>query len=137
MNNVQKDIFQLGEPSVWTVAVIGSRSLTDCPALLARLKALQAAKQLGLVVSGGAVGADTLAAAWCRTNGVPLVELRPDYHAHGAGAPHVRNAEVVRRAGLVLVCWDGQSRGTLSAARAAARLGRRCEWLVAPPPRGT
>ncbi|GGG35687.1 hypothetical protein GCM10011378_09930 [Hymenobacter glacieicola] len=119
------------------MAVVGSRSLQACPALLARLEALQAAQQLGQVVSGGAAGVDALAATWCRAHGVPLVELRPDYAAHGTGAPHVRNAEIVHRAGLVLVCWDGVSRGTLSAARAAARLGRRCEWLAAPPPRGT
>ena len=47
---------------------------------------------------------------------MPLTELRPDYAAHGpTAAPHVRNAEIVRRAGLVLVVWDGRSKGTLSA----------------------
>ncbi|UYZ60202.1 DUF2493 domain-containing protein [Hymenobacter latericus] len=120
--------------SVYTVAVVGSRRLIECPALLARLNELHAAGQLGQLVSGGSAGIDTLAATWARARGVDLVELRPDYRAHGAGAPHVRNAEIVRRAGLVLVCWDGQSRGTLSAARAAVRQGRPCEWLVAPAP---
>lgn len=133
---MQIDLFGEAGRSVWTVAVVGSRSLATCPALVGRLEALHAAGQLGLVVSGGAAGVDALAAAWCRANGVPLLELRPNYAAHGAGAPHVRNTEIVHRAGLVLVCWDGLSRGTLSAARAATRLGRRCEWLAAPPPRG-
>jgi hypothetical protein len=108
--------------------------MTSCPALLARLDALLAAGEVGQVVSGGAAGVDTLAASWARRNRVPLVELRPDYAAHRAGAPHVRNAEIVHRAGLVLVVWDGMSKGTLSAARAAARLGRRCEWLAHPAP---
>ena len=119
---------------VYTVAVVGSRRLTSCPALLARLEQLRAAQALGLVVSGGAAGVDGLAAAWCRAHSVPLVELRPDYRRHGPAAPHVRNAEIVHRAGLVLLCWDGQSAGTLSTWRAAQRLGRRCEWLVAPAP---
>jgi YspA, cpYpsA-related SLOG family len=117
-----------------TVAVVGSRGLAQLPALLARLNELRALGQLDQVVSGGAAGVDALAAAWCRAQCVPLLELRPDYAAHGPAAPHVRNAEIVRQASRVLVCWDGQSRGTLSAARAAARLGRRCEWLAAPPP---
>jgi hypothetical protein len=108
--------------------------MTSCLALLARLDALLAAGEVGQVVSGGAAGVDTLAASWARRNRVPLVELRPDYAAHGAGAPHVRNAEIVHRAGLVLVVWNGVSKGTLSAARAAARLGRRCEWLAHPAP---
>jgi len=108
--------------------------LAVCPALLNRLAELKAAQALNLVISGGAPGIDKIAANWCRAKGVPLVELRPDYATHGPAAPHVRNAEIVHRAGLVLVCWDGRSRGTLSAARAAARLGRRCEWLVVPAP---
>ncbi|WP_019946740.1 SLOG family protein [Hymenobacter aerophilus] len=118
----------------YTVGVTGSRSLQACAPLLARLEQLQAAGQLGRVVCGGAAGVDSLAADWCRAHGVPLLELRPDYANHGPAAPHVRNAEIVRGADLVLVCWDGQSRGTLSAARAATRLGRRCEWLAHPAP---
>ena len=112
------------------VAVVGSRSVKSCPALLARLAELAPDQ----VVSGGAAGPDTLAAEWARANGVPLRELLPDYAAHGTGATHVRNAEIVAAAGRVLVVWDGKSRGTLSAARAAARLGRPCEWLLTPAP---
>lgn len=110
--------------------MVGSRSVVECPALLARLTELAPAQ----VVSGGAAGPDSLAAEWARANGVALRELRPDYAAHGAGAPHVRNAEIVAAAGLVLVVWDGMSRGTLSAARAAMRMGRACEWLLTPAP---
>ncbi|WP_239691952.1 hypothetical protein [Hymenobacter coccineus] len=45
-------------------------------------------------------------------------------------------------ADVVLVVWDGQSRGTLDAARKAAKLGKRVEWLgphapsAAPVPGG-
>lgn len=127
MENVQKMPPLPGGP---VVAVVGSRSLEACPALLARLAELAPAA----LVSGGAAGADTLGADWAQANGVPLRVLRPDYRAHGQAAPHVRNAEIVAAADVVLVVWDGQSRGTLSAARAAARLGRRCEWLAAAAP---
>ncbi|GAB3843195.1 SLOG family protein [Hymenobacter jeollabukensis] len=108
-----------------TVAVVGSRGVVRNAALARRLTELMPA----LVVSGGAAGADALAASWARANGVPLLELRPDYAAHGAGAPHVRNAEIVRRADLVLAVWDGRSKGTLSALKAARRLGRPYELL--------
>ncbi|GAA4382086.1 SLOG family protein [Hymenobacter koreensis] len=108
-----------------TVAVVGTRSVRSCAALARRLTELQPA----LVISGGAAGADALAAGWARANGVPLLELRPDYAAHGNGAPHVRNAEIVRRADLVLAVWDGSSKGTLSALKAARRLGRSYELL--------
>ncbi|TGE21528.1 DUF2493 domain-containing protein [Hymenobacter aquaticus] len=108
------------------IAVVGSRSVRTCAALPARLTELAPAG----VVSGGAAGVDQLAAAWARAHGVLLTELRPDYAAHGpTAAPHVRNAEIVRRADLVLVVWDGRSKGTLSALRAARRLGRPVELL--------
>lgn len=134
MENIQKEAATVAVPAGLVVAVVGSRSVTTCKALLRRLDALHALGQVAEVVSGGAAGVDTLAAAWAMRNLVPLTELLPDYAAHGAGATHVRNAEIVRRADLVLVVWDGVSKGTLSAARTAAKLGRRCEWLgVAAP----
>ena len=113
MGNVQKRV----------VAVVGSRSVTSCPAMLARLDALLAAGELHQVVSGGAVDA-----------GVGLLEMLPDYRAHGPAAPLVRNGTIVAAADVVLVVWDGQSRGTLDAARKAAKLGKRVEWLGAPAP---
>ena len=109
-----------------TVAVVGSRSVKSCAALARRLAELEPAE----VVSGGAAGADALAASWARAHGVPLTELRPDYAAHGpTAATHVRNAEIVKRAHLVLVVWDGKSKGALSTLKAARRLGRPVELL--------
>jgi predicted Rossmann fold nucleotide-binding protein DprA/Smf involved in DNA uptake len=108
------------------VAVVGSRSVKSCTALAQRLAELEPAE----VVSGGAAGVDALAAAWARAHGVALTELLPDYATHGpTAATHVRNAEIVKRATLVLVVWDGKSKGTLSTLRAARRLGRPCELL--------
>ena len=109
------------------VAVVGSRGILSCAALSARLAELAPE----LVVSGGAAGVDGLAAAWARAHGVPLLELRPDYARHGpTAATHIRNAEIVRRATLVLVVWDGKSRGTLSTLKIARRLGKPCELLA-------
>ena len=127
MKNIQKEAAKCAG---LVVAVVGSRSLTKCPALLARLAELAPDQ----VVSGGAAGADTLGAEWARANGVPLRVLRPDYRTLGLAAPHVRNGAIVAAASVVLVVWDGKSQGTLSAARAAAALGRPCEWLAAPAP---
>ncbi|UOQ81005.1 SLOG family protein [Hymenobacter sp. 5414T-23] len=117
-----------------TVGVVGSRTLTECPALLERLDVLHGACEVAAVVSGGAWGVDELAAGWAMRNLVPLTEYRPDYPTHGKAAPLVRNGQIVAAADVVLVCWDGVSRGTLDAARRAARLGKPLEWLVMPAP---
>ncbi|WP_240734957.1 SLOG family protein [Hymenobacter sp. UV11] len=131
---MQKETACAGSARGLVVAVVGSRSVTSCKALGRRLDALHALGKVAQVVSGGAAGVDTLATQWAMRNLVPLVELLPDYRAHGKAATHLRNAEIVKRADLVLLVWDGESHGTLSSARAAAKLGRHCEWLgVAAP----
>ena len=90
----------------WWAARPKGVPVKSCPALARRLAELAPAE----VVSGGAAGADALAAAWARANGVALRELRPDYAAHGpTAAPHVRNAAIVAAAEVVLVVWDGVS----------------------------
>ncbi|MBD2768456.1 DUF2493 domain-containing protein [Hymenobacter sp. BT664] len=116
------------------VAVVGSRSVDYCHELTWRLRELHDAGRLAMVVSGGAEGVDGQAAGWAQGTRVPLRVHRPDYRAHGAGAPLVRNLLVVKDADLVLVVWDGESRGTLDAARKAAKLGKPLEWLLQPAP---
>ncbi len=93
-----------------TVAVVGSRGVARCPALLARLAELAPAQ----LVSGGAAGVDTLAAAWARANGVPVRELRPDYAAHGpTAATHVRTMRRLPRSKPPgSPCWPRPPRAT-------------------------
>lgn len=118
------------ERSNLTVTVAGSRNVTNCPKLAQRLAELRPAE----VVSGGARGADALAAQWARANGVPLTEHLPDYAQYGSGATHRRNYDMAKAADVVLLLWDGASRGTLSTYRAAKALGRHVEWLMEGPP---
>jgi len=66
-------------------------------------------------------------------NLVPLVELLPDWNRYGKGAGHVRNKLIAERADLVLLAWDGTSKGTLGTWRAAWKLQTPCEWLAENP----
>ena len=65
------------------------------------------------IVSGGAKGVDSSAAAYARQNGIPLTEFLPDYQRYKRGAPLKRNQQIADYADQVLAFWDGQSRGTL------------------------
>lgn len=72
-------------------------------------------------------GADKLADDWARTNDHPVERHPADWNKHGKRAGFIRNAEMVAsldpETDLVLVFWDGESRGTLHAARLARKAG--------------
>ena len=102
------------------IAVVGSRSiedvdlapyLTDCDE----------------IVSGGARGVDSLAAAYAKGHNIPLTEFLPEYERYGRAAPIVRNRQIVDYADRILVFWDGKSRGTASVIAYAKKVGKPCE----------
>ena len=98
------------------IAVIGSRSVESIEFDLI------GARQGDIIVSGGARGADTLAADEARRRGLEVVEFRPNYARYGRAAPHVRNSEIVESCDRLVAFWDGKSRGTASTIEKAKRL---------------
>lgn len=106
--------------AVVTVAVIGSRSFADARLMREVLEGLP----IGRIVSGGARGADALAAEYAKARGIPLEEIRPDFRQHRAGAPMRRNWEIVQRADVLVAFWDGASKGTAATIVMARRAGK-------------
>ncbi len=94
------------EKEAFCVAVVGSRGISQ-----ADLTRYIPAHTTHLV-SGGAVGVDTLAEEYAKTHGIPIRIIRPNYQLFGKQAPLLRNRQIVECADLVIAVWDGQSRGT-------------------------
>ena len=99
------------------IAVVGSRSiedvdltpyLTDCDE----------------IVSGGARGVDSLAAAYAKAHNIPLTEFLPEYERYGRAAPIVRNRQIVDYADRILIFWNGHSKGTASVIAYAEKVGK-------------
>ena len=86
--------------------IVGSRSITDFD-----LEGL-VPPETDLIISGGANGVDTLAEQYADRHRISKVIIRPDYARYGRGAPLKRNAEMVDMCDVVLVIWDGVSKGT-------------------------
>ncbi|MBO5021694.1 MAG: DUF2493 domain-containing protein [Clostridia bacterium] len=88
------------------VAVVGSRGITS----------LELGEYLPQdvteIVSGGARGIDTCAKNYAHLHNIKLTEFLPDYERFGRGAPLKRNIQIINYADIVLVFWDGTSRGT-------------------------
>ena len=98
-------------------AIIGSRNITNVD--LSRFIPIGTTD----IVSGGARGVDTVAKEYANRNGLKLTEFLPDYERFGRGAPLKRNITIIENADIVLVFWDGKSRGTKFVIDSCHRLG--------------
>ena len=85
------------------------------------------------IVSGGAKGIDSCAAAYAQAHGLTLTEFKPDYRRFGRGAPLKRNLEIVDYADLVLIFWDGASRGSRFVIDACVKAGVDHRVIEVPP----
>ena len=101
-----------------TIAVAGSRTITDYNALLTAISAAVAANVIipahsYKIVSGGAAGVDTLARRYAQERQLPLTELKPQYRtSYDVRAPLRRNLDIARVADVLVAVWDGSSTGT-------------------------
>ena len=104
------------------IAVVGSRKITvaDIGAYIS---------DCDEIVSGGAVGVDSLAAEYARENKIKLTLFLPQYERYGRGAPIKRNQEIVDYADKIIAFWDGHSKGTLSVIKYAEKKGKPCEVI--------
>jgi hypothetical protein len=103
------------------VAIIGSRNFPDEQQVYSYVSGLPSGTT---VVSGGADGVDSWAAAAARTRGLGVVTYEPNYELHGKRAPLVRNEAIAIDCDRMVAFWDGKSRGTMHAVQQAERLGR-------------
>lgn len=89
--------------------IAGSRAITDYEVLC---RAIEASKFLITeVVSGGAMGVDSLGERWAQANQIPVRVFKPDWSL-GKRAGMVRNEEMNQYADALIAVWDGVSRGT-------------------------
>jgi predicted Rossmann fold nucleotide-binding protein DprA/Smf involved in DNA uptake len=89
-------------------AIVGSRTFDNYDQMIRVLDAFTITR----VVSGGAGGADTLAARWAAECNIPLSTHLPQWDRYGKRAGAVRNRAIVNEAEQVIAFWDGQSKGT-------------------------
>lgn len=109
------------------IAIVGSRQFDNYPLLKQQMQPYE--QGVTLVISGGAKGADELAAQWSEEviGQPPLVILprwkdieHPDAilktdkngESYDAAAGLRRNKEIANRADFIVAFWDGKSKGT-------------------------
>ena len=106
------------------LAITGSRQYVDYEELKQVLTNL--APEATTIITGGAKGADSLAAKYAKEHNLSLIEIRPDYKNHMARiAPLLRNTTIVAKADKVIAFYyKTQSGGTFDAVKKAKASGK-------------
>lgn len=110
------------------IAVIGSRSFADWELLQETLQEWEITE----IISGGAIGADSLAEKYAKLHGIPTKIFKPDYQTKGKIAPLERNKTIILACDQVIAFWDGKSRGTAHALAFAEKQNKPI-WVVRFP----
>lgn len=94
------------------IAIVGSRSFTDYSLFEEKMLQTIDLKEISKIISGGAIGADTLAEQFCRKYSIELIVFKPNWSL-GRGAGLIRNTDIVKACDIVIAFWDNESKGTL------------------------
>jgi hypothetical protein len=103
------------------LAVIGSRTFNNYIQLKCELDLF---KNITMIISGGAQGADTLAERYAKEHDIELRVYYPDWKTYGRKAGPLRNIDIVSAADYVVAFWDGVSPGTKSSIDIAKKLNK-------------
>ena len=92
------------------IAIIGSRNFSNEVLFTETINSLPF--EITEIISGGAKGADTLAANWANQHSIKLTVYKPDWAKYGKAAGVVRNKLIIEDCEYCLVFWDSKSYGT-------------------------
>lgn len=109
------------------LAVIGNKEFNDFSKLE---KALKKYGPIETIVSGGAVGTDSLAAKYAQKKQIKLLVFPPNYQKYGAAAKHLRDRLIVDNADRILAFWNGNCEGTSYTLNYATKQGKPIEIIM-------
>jgi len=109
------------------LAVVGSRNFNDYPLMKKYLDKIHSIEPITLIVSGGALGADTYAECWAEDNKVSRKIFKPEWNKYGKKAGFLRNVTIIENSNKVIAFWDGKSRGTKHSIDLAKKQGKKCK----------
>ena len=105
------------------VAVIGSRNLSvDLEKYIP--------ENTTEIISGGAIGIDTLAELYAVSKKLPIKIYKPEYEKYGKAAPIIRNRLIVDDADIIIAIWDGHSKGTKYSIDYAKKNGKSIKVVI-------
>lgn len=99
------------------LAIIGSRTFNNYELLCKEIDELKVFYEINTIISGGAIGADTLGKSYAQEHNIPLIVYPADWKKYGKSAGMIRNQYIINDCDYVIAFWDGVSRGTKDSIR--------------------
>ena len=103
--------------------VCGGRDFLDKEFAFLTLDRLHAQRGIGLIIQGGASGADYLGHRWAEERHLASVEYSADWNTHGRAAGPLRNARMIAEGKPDIVIAFKGGRGTADMIRKAEAAG--------------
>ncbi|TFH22031.1 DUF2493 domain-containing protein [Candidatus Bathyarchaeota archaeon] len=110
------------------VIVAGGREFNNYPMLVGWLDSylMHLNKEDLTIISGMARGADSLAVRYANERGIKVIRMPANWDLYAKRAGYIRNAEMAKIADMLIVFWDGQSRGTANMIKIMDGMGKKC-----------
>lgn len=87
-------------------------------------------KEVKLIISGGAVGADCLGERFANDNKIEIKIYYPEWKRFGKPAGLIRNSKIVKESDVIFAFWDGRSAGTKDTIDKANGLGKKVHVYI-------
>lgn len=94
------------------IIIAGSRDFENWDAFMGFMSVLPQEFEITEVVSGGAIGPDTMAIHFADLFNYPIKVFPADWDTHGKKAGILRNIDMANYADRCIAFWNGTSRGT-------------------------
>ena len=107
---------------MYKLAIVGSRRFNDYSLMKEVL--IDQVDNIVLIVSGGAIGADTLAQRFAKDNGIDIHIYYPKYNLYGKKAPLERNERIAQRCEKMIAFAYPDSKGTRHVVSVTKGLGK-------------
>jgi hypothetical protein len=106
--------------------IAGSRNFNDVNFLEKCMEEVRAEFPITEIISGGASGADALGEQWAfaQVDPIPIRVFRAEWDKYGKAAGPIRNGEMATYGDLLVLFWDGKSRGSKNMLESMKTLGK-------------
>lgn len=110
------------------IGIVGSRNIVNYKAVKQSLDEI--VKDGDIIVSGGAIGVDSLAEDYADYRKLDKEIYKPEWDKYGKVAGLIRNSKIVESSDYIVAFWDGKSTGTLDTIKKAEAIGKQVIKII-------